>query len=122
MNKIYALIFCLIISNNISFGQIGTSSPYSRYGIGDFQFIASSQYNALSGAITAFSDPTYINPHNPSTYIDYGPNSFLFTTGLRHRIIKMQNDNNINGCSRFLVPRLFSRCNKKQYWQSRLYW
>ena len=91
MNKIYTLIFCLVLSNNISFGQIGTSSPYSRYGIGDFQFIASSQYNALSGAITAFSDPTYINPHNPSTYIDYGPNSFLFTTGLRHRIIKMQN-------------------------------
>ena len=27
----------------------------------------------------------------PITYIDYGPNSFLFTTGLRHRIIKMQN-------------------------------
>ena len=73
MNKI--LLCCFLIAVEIHcLAQTGTSSPYSRFGLGDLQGSVLPEYNSLGGGVTAFSNPLSINPYNPASYTSYGPN------------------------------------------------
>jgi hypothetical protein len=73
--------FCNIIlrRNNLAFlflfffafsvtAQVSTSSPYSRYGIGDLQFGGFSKNLGMGGMGFALSQPFNINFNNPATY------------------------------------------------------
>jgi hypothetical protein len=73
--------FCSIISRKNSFtflllitfslsvrAQVSTSSPYSRYGIGDLQFGGFSKNLGMGGLSFAVSQPFNINYSNPATY------------------------------------------------------
>ena len=86
--------------------QIGTNSPYSRYGLGDFQNNISPLFNAFGGASVALGDTYIINPSNPGTYTTFSSNTFLLSTGGWNQITKIQNENeeqiaNNNSLSRF---------------------
>lgn len=98
MNRLrsLALAFCIIFSIT-AFAQIGTSSPYSRFGLGDLQKNVFPAYNALGGGVTAISSENGVNPFNPATYTAFKPKSFLFSTGGLHKITDIQNltDNQI---------------------------
>ncbi|MCX6274166.1 MAG: hypothetical protein NTV09_03050 [Bacteroidetes bacterium] len=48
--------------------QVSTSSPYSRYGIGDLQFGGFSKNLGMGGMGFALSQPFTINFNNPATY------------------------------------------------------
>jgi hypothetical protein len=91
MNKILSiavLIFGFICQLE---AQISTSSPYSRFGLGDLQQNIFPEFNALGGASTALINPKIVNPNNPATYAYFSPNSFLLSTGGWHQTTKMQN-------------------------------
>ena len=92
MNRLKSLVavFCIIFSSS-GFAQLGTSSPYSRFGLGDLQGNVFPAYNALGGGVTALSSPQSINPSNPASYIFFKPNSFLFSTGGLHKTTRIQN-------------------------------
>lgn len=100
--KILAVVFCIIFSSS-AFAQLGTSSPYSRFGLGDLQGNVFSEYNALGGGVTAISSENSVNPSNPATYTSFKPNSFLFSTGGLHKTTNIQNstDNQIANNSSF---------------------
>ena len=88
--KSLAVVFCIIFSTT-AFAQLGTSSPYSRFGLGDLQGNMFPEYNALGGGVTALNNAYSINPYNPATYNSFGTNSFLLSTGGIHKTTNMQN-------------------------------
>ena len=92
MNRIKSLVvvFCIIFSTT-AFAQLGTSSPYSRFGLGDLQGNMFPKYNALGSGVTAISSENIVNPSNPATYTSFKPNSFLFSTGGWHQTTKIKN-------------------------------
>ena len=100
--KSLAVVFCIILSTT-AIAQLGTSSPYSRFGLGDLQGNVFPEYNALGGGVTAISSENSVNPSNPATYTSFKPNSFLFSTGGLHKTTNIQNstDNQIVNNSSF---------------------
>jgi len=92
MNKLKSLVsvFCIVFSITAT-AQLGTSSPYSRFGLGDLQGNVFPEYNALGGGVTALSNSNSVNPSNPASYTTFRPNSFLFSTGGLHKTTKIQN-------------------------------
>jgi hypothetical protein len=70
LKSLFVLSF--IVVSSFSFSQTLTSSPYSRYGLGDLQSNGSAQNYALGGAGIGWrSDtltPSYINYLNPASY------------------------------------------------------
>ena len=108
MNKILiitSVFFCFLIQTK---AQTSTSSPYSRFGLGDLQQNIFPAISALGGASTALSNPKSVNPNNPASYTSFPLNSFLLSTGGWHQTTKMKNlmeDQvvNNNGFSHFLL-------------------
>ena len=92
MNKLKSLVavFCIVFSITAS-AQLGTSSPYSRFGLGDLQGNVFPEYNALGGGATALSSSNSVNPSNPASYTSFKANSFLFSTGGLHKTTRIQN-------------------------------
>ena len=94
MNKIINIVFVLILTTSL-YAQVNTSSPYSRFGLGDLKGTNFPEYNSLGSGVTSLVDEYSINPYNPATFSFIGINSFLLTTGGEH--INMIIDNgNIN--------------------------
>jgi hypothetical protein len=91
MNKFLSIVVVLLAFVSHIDAQIATSSPYSRFGLGELQQSIFPEYNAFGGASTAISNSHSVNPTNPATYTSFGPNSFLLSTGGWHQTTKMQN-------------------------------
>ena len=92
MNKLKKLVVVLFVFCGLSaFAQLGTSSPYSRFGLGDLQGNTFPEYNALGGGVTALSSSNSVNPSNPASYTSFRANSFLFSTGGLHNTTQIQN-------------------------------
>ena len=68
MIKKIVIIACLFFSL-ISFGQEGTASPYSFYGIGEVRFKGAVE-NRSMGGLSIVSDSIHINLQNPASYSD----------------------------------------------------
>ena len=86
--KINILLILLLLSN-IIYAQESTSSPYSRFGLGDLTTQFSPVFNSLGGGGSAIYNDKIINPYSPATYTAFKPNSFLFSTGLSHNMINI---------------------------------
>ena len=92
MNRLKKLVLVLFVFFGLSaFAQLGTSSPYSRFGLGDLQGNAFPVYNALGGGVTALSSSNSVNPSNPASYTSFRANSFLFSTGGLHKTTQIEN-------------------------------
>ena len=92
MNKLKKLVLVLFVFCGLSaFAQLGTSSPYSRFGLGDLQGNAFPVYNALGGGVAALSSSNSVNQSNPASYTSFRANSFLFSTGGLHNTTQIQN-------------------------------
>ena len=70
----------------MSFSQISTNSPYSRFGLGTLNGSVSAQQSALGGASVVYFNSNSINSENPATYSSFESNSFLFSTALNSSI------------------------------------
>jgi len=66
MIKKLVLVLIAIISIN-SYGQQGTASPYSFYGIGSSKFKGTVE-NRSMGGLSVYSDSIHINLRNPASY------------------------------------------------------
>ena len=103
MNKfgVYILFF-LLITGEIASAQQTTSSPYSRFGLGDLSSQFSSVFNSLGGGGYAINDSKIINPFSPASYTSFQSNSFLFSTGVNNETIDIQsltNNQTVNNIS-----------------------
>ena len=101
MNKLNYVFLCLFFST-MSFSQISTNSPYSRFGLGSLNSSVSAQQSALGGNSAVYYNSNSINSENPATYSSFEPNSFLFSTALNSSIhnfatsTQSQNESNTN--------------------------
>ncbi|WP_396601948.1 hypothetical protein [Algibacter sp. R77976] len=66
MIKKLVLVFIAIIAIS-SYGQQGTTSPYSFYGIGSLKFKGTVE-NRSMGGISVYNDSIHINLRNPASY------------------------------------------------------
>ena len=76
MCKIFNILVVIFIFSTQILAQISTSSPYSRFGLGELQENVLPEFNAFGGASTALSNSTSINPNNPASYASFNSNSF----------------------------------------------
>lgn len=98
------LIVGLIACPTMLFAQFNnnTSSPYSRYGLGDLQSYSFGRTTAMGGAALASRYSTQINAANPASYTALDSLNFLFEFGMQGRFsnyksaVSSQNANDIN--------------------------
>ena len=87
------LLLGVLFFVSIMYGQTSTSSPYSRFGLGDLQDNVIPAYVGMGGGSTALYSSRYINPYNPASYTAFKSKRFLASTGLSHLTTQMQNTN-----------------------------
>jgi len=108
MNKLLVTSILFLCFGFETIAQISTSSPYSRFGLGDLHQNILPSSIALGGSVTALNDAKIINSSNPATYSAFTPNSFLLTTGGWHQTTNIENTSdqqiaNNNAFSHLLV-------------------
>lgn len=92
----------LLLSNMFVSGQNNTSSPYSRYGIGDIANKQFGQNMAMGGASIGTRTPYHLNITNPASYSALDSLSFVFEFGVTNKMTRLQsggleyNGNNVN--------------------------
>jgi hypothetical protein len=86
MNKIRLTISALIVLAFLmplfSAGQNNTSSPYSKFGIGDLSSVGYGRNLALGGAGLGVRDPYLLNLKNPASLTAIDSMNFLFEMGV----------------------------------------
>ena len=90
MYRVIRIFFLLLIVTS-SYAQIGSTSPYSIFLLGEQHGNVISQYAAMGGGSTSLNSMKTINPFNPATYSYINSNSFLLSTGIRHNVLSIEN-------------------------------
>ena len=80
-NYVFIVVFSLFSS--ITFSQISTNSPYSRFGLGSLNSSISPEQTSLGGSSVAYFNSNSINFNNPATYSSFQSKSFLFSTAIK---------------------------------------
>jgi len=89
VNKLLVIFFVLFSSSSL-YSQQTTTSPYSRFGLGDFRMQFSPVFNSLGGGGYAINNSDIINPLSPATYSSFKSNSFIFSTGINNEVVDIQ--------------------------------
>jgi len=103
-SRVSFLIAGLLFIPAVLFAQFNnsTSSPYSRYGLGDLHSNAFGRATAMGGATLASRYNLQINSSNPAAYTAIDSLNFLFEFGFQGRFSNFQTDissmktNNVN--------------------------
>lgn len=77
------LLFLFLVCGLTTFAQKNTSSPYSRYGIGDIVTQGKGRTVAMGGAGIALNSKLMLNSLNPASYAALDSMSFLYEIGIR---------------------------------------
>ncbi|MDD7886540.1 hypothetical protein [Flavivirga sp. 57AJ16] len=104
MIKKLVLVFIAVFAIH-SYGQEGTASPYSFYGIGSLKFKGTVE-NRSMGGLSIYSDSIHINLRNPASYAGKNMEAFnnesrpvKFTVGGSHSSIKFKSDSETDDTS-----------------------
>lgn len=82
----FNLLFCLLLATVFSaISQNNTSSPYSRYGLGELINRGFGQSRAMGGVAVGLFDPGQINMVNPASFSSFENRSFIFEFGLKSK-------------------------------------
>lgn len=84
MNKLfYALIITFLLTSSLScFSQYSTDSPYSYYGIGEFELSDHSRTSGMGGVGIGMKSDGYINFSNPASYSSIDSLNVIFDFAL----------------------------------------
>uniref|UniRef100_UPI00321669DB hypothetical protein n=1 Tax=uncultured Draconibacterium sp. TaxID=1573823 RepID=UPI00321669DB len=95
-SRVSILIAGLLFFPAVLFAQFNnsTSSPYSRYGLGDLQSYSVGRTTAMGGASLASRYNLQINSSNPASYTAIDSLNFLFEFGLNGNFSKFQTKEN----------------------------
>ncbi|MDX1283397.1 MAG: hypothetical protein R3182_00220 [Draconibacterium sp.] len=94
VSRVSLFIAGLILFPALLFAQFNnsTTSPYSRYGLGDLQSYSFGRTNAMGGATLASRYGLQINSANPASYTSIDSLNFLFEFGLEGKFASYQTD------------------------------
>lgn len=76
----FLFLVLLFISSNVQ-AQKFTSSPYSRFGIGELAAQGNARNKAMGGAGIALREGFYLNTLNPASYSSLDSTTFIFDMG-----------------------------------------
>jgi len=96
LKKFPLLLFLVSLSFNSVFGQDGTVSPYSRYGLGDLQGGNLVSETAMGGISAGIRHPFHLNYNNPASYA--GLRYTTFETGASGQFVNFET-NSVKGNS-----------------------
>ena len=71
------IIICIAVISFNAFGQQGTASPYSFYGIGSLKFKGTVE-NRSMGGMGVYLDSVHFNLRNPASYVGKNVEGFPF--------------------------------------------
>lgn len=86
----FLILAGLLALPSLSFTQLTTYSPYSRFGLGDLVLQGSARNYAMGGIGLALRDGNHINYINPASYSEQDTLTFLFDAGLSGNYKVMQ--------------------------------
>lgn len=81
-NKTGLLLPILLLVPVLAFGQAGTNSPYSRFGLGDQQKMEFTRNIGMGGISLGMRNPGFIDFSNPASISARDSLSFLFEFGM----------------------------------------
>jgi len=87
--KVFLFFFALLSSFN-SFSQQFTSSPYSRYGVGDLFLPEFGEGVSLSGTSIALRSTYHLNPDNPAALTAIPLQTFVFEVGVNGKFTSLE--------------------------------
>lgn len=91
--RLLCIIILLVPGLHISVkAQNNTTSPYSRFGIGETQFNSLARYLAMGGTAIGTNDSIYVNYENPASYTAIGKYT-IFDMGGRATLSKIADAN-----------------------------
>jgi hypothetical protein len=82
-------LFILMVAGQTGYAQNSTSSPYSRYGVGDLQFGGFVKNLGMGGVSYGVTTPFNINFSNPASYKDL--NATTFELGANADFMQLRN-------------------------------
>ena len=84
--RIFTLLFI-----NVAFSQVGTTSPYSYFGLGEVNF-RGTQINRFMGGLEIYNDTIHANLSNPSSYGKLKLTTYSLGLNYRNNILTDTND------------------------------
>lgn len=92
--RILLAIVFVFISGAVLYAQLSTSSPYSRFGIGDLSFKGLGRNMSLGHTGIGNQSVYNINPINPASYSAFNMNTFIFEVGAIHNFTNSKTEEN----------------------------
>jgi hypothetical protein len=94
VSRVSLFVAGLLFIPAVLFAQFNnsTTSPYSRYGLGDLNSSSFGRSNAMGGASIASRYNLQINPANPASFTSIDSLNFLFEFGLEGKFANYQTD------------------------------
>ena len=93
IKKIYVVLVCLVAVG--AYGQDGTVSPYSYFGLGELSSAATAE-NQMMGGIAMYADSIHVNLQNPAAYsklgVRFGEDFGIttYTAGISHKQVRLK--------------------------------
>jgi len=94
IRKIFTSVVLILLTAVILKAQLSTSSPYSRFGIGDLSFNGLGREVTMGHTGVGNQNPYHINPINPASYSAFIPNNFIFELGAMHKFTNFATSEN----------------------------
>ena len=88
------VLFLIALFSLFSFGQKGTHTPYSSFGLGELKGNDYAAFRAMGGVSMANSDSTMINQQNPASYVFIERNRPILQVGINGRFSRFDADTN----------------------------
>jgi hypothetical protein len=83
IKKSIVLFVLSVLTISFAYAQVNTSSPYSRFGIGDIESDVLGRGKSMGGISTGLRLPMEINTTNPASYSAIPQKVFLFQVGVK---------------------------------------
>lgn len=84
------LLIILMFSSSFMVAQTLTSSPYSRFGVGDLQSQGSGRSKAMGNTGIANTSAFHINKINPASYSSFLQNNFVMEVAIENRLTNFE--------------------------------
>ena len=87
----YFLQTFILLFTNVVFSQLGTTSPYSYFGLGEVNF-RGTQINRFMGGLEIYNDSIHANLSNPSSYAKLKLTTYSLGLNYRNNNLTDSND------------------------------
>lgn len=101
------ILVVTLFTQEYSFGQSTSTSPYSSFGIGQRDGLDHSIYAGLGNTAITYFDSTTLNYFNPASYSTIGKGQPIFSTGISSRM-SFYKEQDLNSFSKMIVVNHFA--------------